>query len=102
MKAPLFNYMEYKKSHLNLIHYALNQGHKVGVYYGLECDLEESESFNAIKEASEACDECVLRIVDKEGESLGVAVLVHNNDDYSVCDHTDNEFFSNWSNQYNN
>ena len=93
----------YKKSHLNLISYAIKQGHNIGVYYDGECDLEPTNKFTEIKAAAEACDTITLRITDKSGKVLGSAQLVHEfaqPPQEIVNDHTDNDFMNEWWKSY--
>jgi len=90
------------KSHLNLIQYCLNHGHKIAVhlYNDTTPELEKSDNYEKIKEFSECADMIDLCIF-KDDVKVGWALLVLCNDDNEiVSDYTNSKFLNNWSNQY--
>ncbi len=93
--------MAYRKAHLNLIMFLLNNCYKVAVRSEGDTLLKASSNYKAIKDHAECVDECYLVAFNRDGDHCGAAFLVFGNgDDEIVCDHTDNKLFNQWWDQY--
>lgn len=91
-----------QKAHLHLIKYALAQNNVISVWDGGEWQVRRSDSYKDIKEAIESVEEAEIRIYDKEGNSQGWALIIPHGmePDEIVADHTCNDYFDKWSEQY--
>lgn len=84
------------KQHLHLIDYALERGLKIRVVCGDEGDeLQTLTDDKAL--IIEAVDAVEVPVMNIWGENLlGCAVIIEDGDDYTVHDHTDNDWFNSW------
>ena len=93
--------MTFKKTHLNLVVFALNRLHKVSVWSDGYCDLNKCNNYKIIKQHIEAVEQCELRFFDRYDQPVGVALAVLGLDpDEIIADYTDNDFFKEWWKAY--
>lgn len=90
------------KAYKHLVKHSLNKGFTVSVFDGEEWQIKRSNKYQAIINAIESVDQSELRIRDKEGVSMGWAlVLCGLADNETVADFSCNEFMDNWfDNEY--
>jgi hypothetical protein len=80
------------KAHLKLIKNALAKDLTVSVWDAEEWQVKRSSKYKAIKDAIESVDISQLRFRDKQGEIVGWALIVlDNDDDCTVSDFTYNQ-----------
>jgi hypothetical protein len=85
------------KAYKSLIKYTLANGYTVSVWDGEEWQVKRSTGYQAIVDAIESVEVAELRIRDADGKVIGWAQIIPDlEDDETVADHTDNDFFSMW------
>lgn len=90
------------KAYVNLIKYALKDGHTVSVWDGEEWQVKRSTGFKAIVDAVKSVEEAQLRIRDTEGNIIGWALVsaFGLEDDETVMDFSSNQYMETWNDVY--
>jgi hypothetical protein len=95
--------LDYKKAHLNLIQWALNQDCliNVGCRYEEEYNLKNSKNYEDIKKFfSEYDSDFVLNFVKDNNLKGWALVTPYNDDEDSVSDYSCNKFMDTWAKQF--
>ena len=101
--ATIQKAMEYKKAHLNLIQYALNQNCLIDVEckQDNEYNLKKSNNYDEIKKFLHDYDSDFNLYFYKNDVYKGWAYIIpYNDDEDSVSDYSSNKFLDAWAIQF--
>lgn len=90
------------KAYRHLVKHALAAGNAVSVFDGEEWSCKRSTSFKQIIDDIESVEQAQLIIRNGDGDKLGWALIILDvNDDETVADYSDNDYFEAWYSIYN-
>ena len=91
-----------KKAHLNLINYAIANGHTISVWDMGEWQVKKSTSYQDIKDAIDSVEMSELSILNNKGKQVGWALIIDQGEpDETVSDYTITPFMDAWEEHYN-
>lgn len=89
------------KAYKHLVKFALAQGLTVSVWDGGEWGVKRSSKYKDIIDHIESVDTAELRLRDGETVKGWALIIPDLEDDETVADYSDNEFFASWEAAYN-
>jgi hypothetical protein len=93
--------IDYKKAYLNLVHFALDKGCSITVWYDGEEELLKSKDYKAIKDTIENMDEAEISIYGHYDKQVGWAYIIpYNEDEATVADWTTTSLLNEWDKQF--